>query len=54
MILIDTSVWIDFLRQRQTRATQALEEIVAREYPFGLSGIIVSGDIAGRRFAGKF
>lgn len=40
MILVDTSVWIDYLRQRETPATNALEEIMERSYPFGLSGII--------------
>lgn len=40
MILVDTSVWIDYLRQRKTPATRALEEIMEGGYPFGLSGII--------------
>ena len=40
MFLIDTSVWIDYLRQRPTRAAGWLEEILDREYPFGITGVI--------------
>ncbi|WP_231561718.1 type II toxin-antitoxin system VapC family toxin [Nitrosococcus oceani] len=37
---MDTSVWIDFLRDRDTPGTQALNRILDRDYPFGITGII--------------
>ncbi len=40
MFLIDTSVWIDYLRQRPTRPAIWFEEILDRDYPFGLTGVI--------------
>ncbi len=40
MFLIDTSVWIDYLRQRQTRPASWFEEILDRGYPFGITGVI--------------
>ncbi|QBQ55952.1 PIN domain nuclease [Nitrosococcus wardiae] len=40
MILVDTSVWIDFLRDRDTPGTRALNGILDRDYPFGITGII--------------
>ncbi len=40
MFLVDTSVWIDYLRQRQTRPATWLEQILDRDYPFGITGVI--------------
>lgn len=40
MILVDTSVWIDFLRQRQTAAVQSLGRVMVHDFGFGLTGII--------------
>ncbi len=40
MFLIDTSVWIDYLRQRQTRPATWLGQILDRDYPFGITGVI--------------
>ena len=31
MVLVDSSVWIDLLRERETRATAALRELVAAD-----------------------
>ena len=31
MVLVDSSVWIDLLRERETRATDALRELVAAD-----------------------
>lgn len=40
MILVDTSVWIDYLRGTSTAESQALDAIMAAGYPFGISGVI--------------
>ena len=40
MFLVDTSVWIDYLRQRSTQPAIWFEEILERGYPFGLTGVI--------------
>jgi predicted nucleic acid-binding protein len=40
VILVDTSVWIDFLRDRDTPGAQALNRILDCDYPFGITGII--------------
>lgn len=37
MFLIDTSVWIDFLRRSRTLPALWLDEILARGYPFGIT-----------------
>ena len=44
MFLIDTSVWIDYLRQRQTQPAIWFEEILDRDYPFGITGVIYPGE----------
>ena len=40
MFLVDTSVWIDYLTQRQTRPATWLQQILDRDYPFGITGVI--------------
>lgn len=40
MFLIDSSVWIDYLRQHPTQPVIWLEEILDRGYPFGITGVI--------------
>jgi len=40
VFLIDTSAWIDFFRQRPTRPAAWLEQILDRDYPFGITGVI--------------
>ena len=40
MFLIDTSVWIDYLRQVETRPAVWLRQILDRGYPFGITGVI--------------
>ncbi|MEX2541212.1 MAG: PIN domain nuclease [Trueperaceae bacterium] len=41
MILVDTSAWIDFLSGTETPAAAALDELVERGVPFGLTEIIL-------------
>lgn len=40
MILVDTSVWIGWLRGNATTATDALERILADGLPFAITGVI--------------
>lgn len=40
MILVDTSVWIDWLRGTTTEAVQRLERILEGGIPFGITGVI--------------
>ena len=40
MILVDTSVLIDFLRGQDNPAVQKLVQVIDREIPFGISPII--------------
>ncbi len=40
MFLIDTSVWIGYLRQSYRQPVQWFEEILERDLPFGLTGAV--------------
>ena len=40
MFLIDTSVWIGYLRGTRTRPVAWFEEILERDYPFGITSVI--------------
>lgn len=40
MILVDTSVWIDFLSGNDTSPVAALDELIEQGVPFGLTDII--------------
>jgi predicted nucleic acid-binding protein len=40
MYLIDTSVWIDFLRKKQNPPVQHLNLILEQNLPFGITGVI--------------
>lgn len=40
MILVDTSVWIDYLRGSKTRAIQTLDQMMHDEMPFAITGIV--------------
>jgi len=40
MFLVDTSVWIGYLRRRRTLPVRWLEEILDRDYPFGITELI--------------
>ena len=40
MILIDTSVWIDFLQARNNEKTEKLNKILELNIPFGITGQI--------------
>jgi len=40
VILVDTSVWIGYLRGAQTTAIRTLDQMLADEMPFALTGVI--------------
>ncbi len=40
MFLVDTSVWIDFFRERDNPVVSSFEEILDRDLPYGITGII--------------
>ena len=49
MILVDTSVWVDFFSSSPSRAGTELRRMIAEAEPFALSGIIVSEILQGLR-----
>jgi len=49
LILVDTSVWIDFFSSSPGRAGTELRRMIADAEPFALSGIIVSEILQGLR-----
>ncbi len=49
MVLVDTSVLIDFLKGGQNRKTALLDEIIAREVPFGISAYTYQEVLQGAR-----
>ncbi len=40
MYLIDTSIWIDYLRQEKNAGVTYLEEILKKQRLFGITGLI--------------
>lgn len=40
MFLVDTSVWIDYLRMVRNDPVARFEEILAHGYPYGITGVI--------------
>ncbi len=40
MYLVDTSVWVGYLRQQDTEGTALFAEILDRDYPFGITSEI--------------
>jgi len=40
MYLIDTSIWLDFFRNRSTQAVAHFEEILDHNLPFGITSVI--------------
>ena len=49
MILVDTSVWVDFFSSSPSRGGTELRRMIAEAEPFALSGIIVSEILQGLR-----
>ncbi|HYO13233.1 MAG TPA: PIN domain nuclease [Thermoanaerobaculia bacterium] len=40
MFLVDTSVWIDYLRERSTQAATKFKNILDQKQPFGITSVI--------------
>jgi predicted nucleic acid-binding protein len=47
LILVDTSVWVDFFSRSTSRAGAELRRMIADAEPFALSGVIVSEILQG-------
>lgn len=47
MILVDSSVWIDFLSSSPTRAGAQLRRMIAEAEPFAIAGVIVAEVLQG-------
>jgi len=54
MILIDTSVLIDFLKGNENRKTVKLQEILDRSIPFGINSLIYQEVLQGARDENEF
>ena len=47
MYLVDTSVWIDYFRERSNPAVEQFEGILDRQLPFGITGVILQEVLQG-------
>lgn len=47
MVIVDTSVWIDFLQGRETKEAQELESLLSQEKDVFITGIIVQEILTG-------
>lgn len=47
MVIVDTSVWIDFLEGRETKQVQKLEELLSEETDIFITGIIFQEILTG-------
>lgn len=54
MILVDTSVWIDYLRGRSTTAVDTLEDVLDQRTPFGISAAIYQEILQGAESESDF
>ncbi len=54
MIVVDTTVWIDFLESRETAFDVHLKELIEREEPLALTDIIYCEILQGIADEGKF
>ena len=54
MYLVDTSVWIDFLRGTHTQAVSRLNQIIEAEIPFGITGVIYQEILQGAASPAQF
>jgi hypothetical protein len=54
MILVDTSAWIDWLREGETDAARTLDRILANAVPFAITGVIYQEILQGARSQASF
>lgn len=54
MYLVDTSVWISYMRDEQTEATKRLVDVEERQHTFGITGVIYQEVLQGAASEAKF
>lgn len=54
MVLVDTSIWIDFLSARPGSAARRLDEVLAADIPIALTPIILQEILQGARSDREF
>jgi predicted nucleic acid-binding protein len=54
LYLVDTSVWIGYIRDEENEATNRLVEIEGRGHPFGITGVIHQEVLQGAASRAKF
>ncbi len=54
MYLVDTSVWIGYMREEENEATEHLAEVATRGHPFGIAGVIYQEVLQGAASKTKF
>lgn len=54
MYLVDTSVWIGYMREEENEATEHLAEVATRGHPFGITGVIYQEVLQGAASKTKF
>lgn len=54
MYLVDTSVWVDYMREEENKATGHFMTVVNRGYPFGITGVIYQEVLQGAASQAKF
>ena len=54
MYLVDTSAWVDYLRERDTEAAGLLVEVLERGIPFGIAAVVYQEVLQGADSPGDF
>jgi hypothetical protein len=54
MYLVDTSVWIDYLREKSNQATQYFAGILEKNISFGITGVIYQEILQGAKSINDF
>ncbi len=54
MILVDTSVLIDYLKGKENEKVSLFQQVMERDVPFGISNIIYLEILQGARTTGEF
>jgi predicted nucleic acid-binding protein len=54
LYLVDTSVWIGYMRHEENEATSRLVELEERRHPFGITGVIHQEVLQGAASGTKF
>jgi predicted nucleic acid-binding protein len=54
LYLVDTSVWIGYMRDEETEATKRLAELEERQHTFGITGVIYQEVLQGAASEAKF